>query len=265
MQTLLRRRRRSARTRNARTASIPEKPNRYANGSSDIDKFYRFCTEIKDYTDEYKIHPKRLATTVSRFLDGRAWNYYTHVLTREVQRGKAHTLKEILVGLFDYCFPLNFKEKLQTKAKNFRQGGLDVREYIYKLETLLDLAGINEEKDRVHHLWDGLHVNIRTELTSNKVTTATHTWDQIRHEAEFAEATIELREEAERQKARANKATGIIVEIMVTVMVMVLVIGLLAEMPPLETGTRDQLFKSRLLWMVQWCRLDFTTFESAFL
>ncbi|KAI0077769.1 hypothetical protein K474DRAFT_1566967, partial [Panus rudis PR-1116 ss-1] len=141
----------------------PEKPNRY-DGSADYNKFTRFCTEVRDYTDYYRIPSRRLASTISRFLEGRAWNYYAHVLTREVYLGKKHTLKEILLGIFNYCFPLNFREKLRTKARNFRQGSRDVREYIYELETLLDLAGINEEKDRIQQLWDGFRIDIRVEL-----------------------------------------------------------------------------------------------------
>ncbi|KAI0072455.1 hypothetical protein K474DRAFT_1564780, partial [Panus rudis PR-1116 ss-1] len=141
----------------------PEKPNHY-DGSADYNKFTCFCTEVRDYTDYYQIPSRRLASTISRFLEGRAWDYYAH---------------EILLGIFNYCFPLNFREKLRTKTRNFRQGSRDVREYIYKLETLLDLAGINEEKDRIQQLWNGFRIDIRVELTARRITTTTHTWEQI--------------------------------------------------------------------------------------
>ncbi|KAI0070207.1 hypothetical protein K474DRAFT_1609110, partial [Panus rudis PR-1116 ss-1] len=155
----------------------PEQPTRY-DGSANINKFYRFAQESRAYIDGYQMSPGQVPTAISHFLDGRAWDYYAHVLTQKMQN-TVPTLKDILVGLFDYCFPLDIKDKIRTKARYFRQGGRDVRKYINELETLLDLAGIHEDRDRLNQLWDGFRPEFRVGLLRAHVMPATHTWDEI--------------------------------------------------------------------------------------
>ncbi|KAI0071710.1 hypothetical protein K474DRAFT_1733261, partial [Panus rudis PR-1116 ss-1] len=89
------------------------------------------------------------------------------------------------------------QDKIRTKARYFRQGGHDVRKYIYELETLLDLAGIHEDRDRLNQLWDGFRPEFRVGLLRAHVMPATHTWDEIIEEAQFIEAMFAVQEEAD--------------------------------------------------------------------
>ncbi|KAI0070788.1 hypothetical protein K474DRAFT_1563906, partial [Panus rudis PR-1116 ss-1] len=154
----------------------PEKPTRY-DGTPALEHFYRFAHEIKQYTHAYKVKATMLVYTVSHFLDGKAWRYYLNVLAKDEE--DPHALKDILISLFNYCFPLDFKTKLRKKLHHFNQNDCSVCDYVQKLGMLLELVGICNDVDQVHHLWDGFNDEIEFYLLDHKLTPDTYPWEEI--------------------------------------------------------------------------------------
>lgn len=60
--------------------------------------------------------PVRDVYNISRFLDGAARDFFF----RE---------------MFDYCFPIDFREKIRKEIENCRQGGRRVKVFTHELEN----------------------------------------------------------------------------------------------------------------------------------
>ncbi|KAI0081853.1 hypothetical protein K474DRAFT_1586701, partial [Panus rudis PR-1116 ss-1] len=153
----------------------PAKPIRY-DGSVNEEKFYRFSKELREYIEDYKVKPKRVARTASRFLDGRAWRYYVNELA---DSPGPHTVTDILTGLFNYCFPIDFKLRMHQRVRDLVQGRRSIRDYSHEMKMYLTLAGIDSPQDRVQRLWDGFNDKIVDDLWDHKMSPDLHTWEEI--------------------------------------------------------------------------------------
>ncbi|RPD57529.1 hypothetical protein L226DRAFT_449640, partial [Lentinus tigrinus ALCF2SS1-7] len=138
----------------------PVDPEPYS-GRADLTVFHRFISQMRDYLQGYRVRPRHQASIVSRFLTGRAHEYYVNTVSRNP---KAHPFKDILVGLFNYCFPINFRQQMREKLRNTRQQGRSVQTYVYELENLFLVLGMDRNEERVDAFWFGLDKYIQSEL-----------------------------------------------------------------------------------------------------
>ena len=146
-----------------------------------------------------------VASTVSRFLKDKAYDYYATTIARNPARW---SLKDVFMGLFDYCFPLNFRLLQKKKLKHLRQGDRSIREYMYELEDLLMMAGIFSEEDQVGYLWDGLTLDIQAELWRKKLNPIVSKWDEILEEALFIETSLEVIDHARKSRPGSFKQSN---------------------------------------------------------
>ncbi|RPD63501.1 hypothetical protein L227DRAFT_470065, partial [Lentinus tigrinus ALCF2SS1-6] len=138
----------------------PVDPEPYS-GQPDLTVFHRFISQMRDYLEEYCVRPKRHAVVVSRFLKDRAHEFYVNTISRNP---RAYQFKDILVGLFNYCFPINFHQQMREKLRHTRQGGRSVQTYVYELENLFLILGMDRNEERVDAFWFGLDRYIQSEL-----------------------------------------------------------------------------------------------------
>lgn len=69
------------------------------------------------------------------------------------------TLKKMFIGLFNYCFPTDYRLQMQEKMNRCRQRDHAVHEYVHELETLFLLVGQvsrHKKRDKLR-LWAGLN------------------------------------------------------------------------------------------------------------
>ena len=57
---------------------------------------------------------------------------------------------EEVLGLFDYCFPVNFLGIQRKNSNQCRQGNRTVREFVYELNKLSMMVGSIDERARVN-------------------------------------------------------------------------------------------------------------------
>ncbi|TFK79803.1 hypothetical protein K466DRAFT_468789, partial [Polyporus arcularius HHB13444] len=138
----------------------PVDPEPY-NGQPDLTVFHRFISQMRDYLEEYRVRPRRHAVIVSRFLTDRAHEFYVNTISRNP---RAYQFKDILVGLFNYCFPINFRQQMREKLRHTKQRGRSVQTYVYELENLFLVLGMDRNEERVDAFWFGLDRYIQSEL-----------------------------------------------------------------------------------------------------
>ncbi|KAI1784153.1 hypothetical protein LXA43DRAFT_847946, partial [Ganoderma leucocontextum] len=138
----------------------PAEPEKYS-GTPDLAEFNRFIGQVRDYLDGYRVKPKRHGTVISQFLEGRAHEFYVNTISRNPRE---YPFKNILVGLINYCFPINFCQKMREKLRNMRQNGRSIQTYTYEIENLFLILGMDRNKERVDAFWFGLDKYIQGEL-----------------------------------------------------------------------------------------------------
>ncbi|KAG6842803.1 hypothetical protein H0H93_003359, partial [Arthromyces matolae] len=90
-------------------------------------------------------------------------------------------------GLFDYCFPPNFRIVEQRKLTSFVQGNLTVREYASELKTLFMIVGHKTMRKKIRKLWDGLAPRLQGKLFENKFDPERSSFADIVENAEIYE------------------------------------------------------------------------------
>ena len=100
----------------------PVKPTPY-NKSRDPMIFSIFVQQVTLYLDSYCIPMGGYPATVAQFLKGQAYCYYANTLAKDPERWD---LCSILVGLFNYCFPIDFYMQICQKLEVSSQGELFV-------------------------------------------------------------------------------------------------------------------------------------------
>ncbi|KAG6846632.1 hypothetical protein H0H93_012727, partial [Arthromyces matolae] len=166
------------------TSSIkPIPPEKYG-GAADLPKYMQFVQQCNNYLIDGRVEPRRHITVVANFLTGKAWTFYT----REVSRKPGDwTLEEFFKGLFNACFPVDFRNKQRDKLKEFKQGSLTVREYISELEDLVVMVGDLSKRTQTIALFNGFKSSIRRGLYKANIDPETVSWKKIVAKAEFLE------------------------------------------------------------------------------
>ncbi|KAJ3482856.1 hypothetical protein NLI96_g6704 [Meripilus lineatus] len=183
----------------------PEKPEKY-DGTPNAEKFHRFARQAQDFLKGYKVKPRRVATTLSNYLEGKAYSFYANTVS---DRPEKWTFRELLIGIFDYCFPLSFRNQQRMRLHNFRQRDLTVRDFSHELENLFRMVGVMSKQEKVDKLWYGLNRPIRIKLTEHGLSPILSSWKRILRKANFMEAAIKSEEGHQEPKIyNANRNAG---------------------------------------------------------
>lgn len=166
----------------------PAKPSSY-DGTQDPEKYLLFMRQVTEYLNSYRIPPGGIPAAVSQFLTGKAYRYYINTLADSAEEWDLHG---VLVGLFNYCFPIDFRMRMRRKLKHFVQGSHSVRDYAQELDMMIKMVGSKDPEDRIQRLWDGFSGSIQQALWEHKLSPFSNTWDHILQEAEYIEASKRL-------------------------------------------------------------------------
>ncbi|KAJ2966281.1 hypothetical protein NUW54_g13855 [Trametes sanguinea] len=102
----------------------PREPTAYG-GAADTQVFHRFIQEMTAYIDGYQLPAERHALTISWFLKGKAYQFYLNTVS---DSPRDWDLRRVMVGLYDYCFPLDHRQRMREKLSRTTQGNRSVRD-----------------------------------------------------------------------------------------------------------------------------------------
>ena len=145
-------------------------------GDEDPVKFLKFVTQCKRFVREAGLAPEDHVARCANFLQGRAYKYYATMVSMDEGNW---TLEEFLIGIYDHCFPLDFRLKQRKKLDEFRQGNMRVKAYAAELELLFRLVGDINDAQRVDKLWNGLRRELQQALWREGLDFKSSTWDEV--------------------------------------------------------------------------------------
>ncbi|KAK7024287.1 hypothetical protein VNI00_016411 [Paramarasmius palmivorus] len=161
----------------------PHPPPTY-DGTPDAEKFHNWVMRTGQYCEEGNVPEDEQVMLASNFLRGKALSFFIQKVSRNHSRW---TLVEFAKGLFNFCFPLNYRSQQRAKLDECRQGSRSVLEYAYEFEMLNNLVGTTSKREMAIKFWDGLHARIRRELHREKKNKEIHSYDEIFQAAELIE------------------------------------------------------------------------------
>ncbi|QRW20520.1 Zinc finger, CCHC-type [Rhizoctonia solani] len=120
-------------------------------GKADIDKLDMFIFSYNLYVSDTRLSDSKAVLTVSQFLDNKAASWY--MLNVALDPG-SYSMELIYVGLYDYCFPPDFKDNMRKLYNKKKQGDLGVQDYFAKLACLQRRLQEVTDHQHVLRVWD---------------------------------------------------------------------------------------------------------------
>ncbi|KAL0063959.1 hypothetical protein AAF712_009149 [Marasmius tenuissimus] len=138
----------------------PIKPTKY-DGAMNPRKFLRFSKEAYRLVKDGKVPKHRQVDIVSYYLEGKTYSFYERTCG---DCPEEWVLKDFLIQLYNYVFPLSYRTEQRRKLKTLTQHGRRIREYVGEFEDLCDVIGMTDEREMVTLLWDGFDSSISAGL-----------------------------------------------------------------------------------------------------
>ncbi|KAK1221914.1 hypothetical protein PQX77_015261 [Marasmius sp. AFHP31] len=143
---------------------------------------------------------------LSHYLTEKAKKFFLYKVARNHHRW---TLTRFFRGMFNYCFPLNYRSLQRDRLRKCFQNDRSVAEYVYELDNLYNLVGAFSKREKVIKLWDGFNSHIRRELHREKLNKEVHRWKRIVRAAEEIElAELESAPKGKQPKPGSGNRPG---------------------------------------------------------
>ncbi|KAG6895978.1 hypothetical protein C0993_008899, partial [Termitomyces sp. T159_Od127] len=121
---------------------------------------------------------------LSEFLTGKAYTFYTRNVSLNPEKWG---LNKFFTELFNYCFPIDFRNQQREKLNNFTQGNRSVREYVADLDELFTIVGAESKRARVVKLFNGFRPSLRKAILREHMNPEYTSWKEMVREAEYQE------------------------------------------------------------------------------
>ncbi|KAJ7450504.1 hypothetical protein B0H11DRAFT_2331061, partial [Mycena galericulata] len=178
----------SSSTRVEKMILKPIPPTKY-NGSPDAFLYHRFVREGSTYVQMGRVPAHQQIFFLSYHLEGKAADFYNR---KVVKNEDEWILQDFFWGLFNYCFPLDYRIQQRDRLNNCYQNEKPVVEHIAELEELYNMIGIVDNQEKVVTLWRSLSGDIQREMYRSKLDPEISTWDEVSDAAEHAEIILGL-------------------------------------------------------------------------
>ncbi|KAG6864888.1 hypothetical protein C0993_008454 [Termitomyces sp. T159_Od127] len=121
---------------------------------------------------------------LSEFLMGKAYTFYMRCVSLDPERW---SLEKFFVELFNYCFPIDFRNQQREKLNSFYQGQKSVREYVADLDELFTIICTDSIRAHVVKLFNGFPPSLRKALLRAHMNPEYTSWKEMVCEAEYQE------------------------------------------------------------------------------
>jgi hypothetical protein len=142
--------------------------------------------EGEAYLRDGKVHRERQIRILAHYLDGKAHNFYMQKV--DPDDPKNWNLHKFFTELFNYCFPVDYRQQMRIKLESFHQKhGQSVSEYVFELQELFSMVGTMPPEMKVIKLWYSLSARIQKALWRDNLHPDSSTWDEVVSKAEIIE------------------------------------------------------------------------------
>ena len=174
-------------------------------GKPDLDVFNRWAHEVRTWVRLNRLTEKITIAMLNKYVSGKASIYYMKYIAG---REKLWTLTTIFEGLFDYCFPKDFKANLRRKLMTAIQGKSEVTDFARDLEIMADRFPDVNERSIIEIFWWGLQEPIRVRAVGMGANPERSTLDKMIKCAVRAEDMIRESERLSQRRDRDGRNWG---------------------------------------------------------
>ncbi|CEL62322.1 hypothetical protein RSOLAG1IB_12547 [Rhizoctonia solani AG-1 IB] len=178
----------------ARSGYKAQTPKAYK-GEANIDKYDMFIFNYKLYLSDTKLSDRKAVLTVSRFLEDKAATWYMMNVAPDPE---SYTMEAIYVGLYEYCFPPDFKEEVRRQYNQKRQGDSSVQDYFAELARLRRRLRDIDDRQHVLRAWEGAAQYIKVEWALKYMQPETTDIETLREAALAAERAHKIKRKIEK-------------------------------------------------------------------
>jgi hypothetical protein len=179
-------RRSSRKSRTSTRSSIKPIPPKDYNGAADSRAYHRFVMEGEAYLRDGKVPRARHIRILAYYLEGKAYNFYMQKVASDDP--KNWDLHKFFTELFNYCFPVDYRQRMRIKLEDFHQRqNQPVSEFVFELQELFSMVGAIPAEMKVIKLWYGLNTRMQKALWRDGLHPDSSTWDEVITKAEVVE------------------------------------------------------------------------------
>ncbi|KAJ6557682.1 hypothetical protein B0H19DRAFT_1290765, partial [Mycena capillaripes] len=178
----------------------PIPPSRY-NGEPNANLLYRLVRAGTTYVKMGCVPAKDQVFFIWYFLDDKALDFYNQVVVPDESEWD---LQRFFIELFEFCFPVDFRNTQRERLNSCFQNDKSVAAHIAEWSQIYNTIGIDDGREKVVKLFNSFNLNIQTELYRKDLDPEVATWDEVMKGAEAAEILVKI--DAKNQAAAATAA-----------------------------------------------------------
>ena len=209
-----RRRRRRSKRRSSRKnrrhsqkmtkSSIKPIPPKDYDGAADVRAYHRFVMEGEAYLRDGKVHRERQIRILAHYLDGKAYQFYMQKVASDDP--KNWDLHKFFTELFNFCFPVDYRQQMRLKLENFYQKkGQTISEFVFELQELFSMVGAMPDDLKVVKLWYRLNARTQRAMWRDRLHPDVSTWEEIIAKAEVIEIADNVLDRRDNVRAPGQK------------------------------------------------------------
>ena len=169
--------------------------------------YYRFVWEGEAYLRDGNVHHERQLRILAHYLDGKAYDFYMQKVAPDDPRN--WDLHKFFTELYNYCFPIDYKQRTRLKLENLYQGpNQSVAEYIHELQELFSMVGDIPTRFKIIKLWYSLKSKIQKVMWKDGLHPDESTWEEVVAKAEMVKISDSVLDPRERRFVQAGASTS---------------------------------------------------------
>jgi hypothetical protein len=180
----------------------PIPPARY-NGEANAKAIQRFARESRTYVKMGRVPEDEHVYFVLYYLDGKALDFYNQIVVPDEDNW---TLKHFFVELFEFCFPVDFRNNQRKRLNRSFQNGKEVAEHVAEWSEIYNTIGLEDNQEKNVKLFGSFTFAIQTEMYRKDLDPEVATWDEIVKAAELSEILLKIDAKNRRDKHRDSGA-----------------------------------------------------------
>ncbi|KAF8172626.1 hypothetical protein K438DRAFT_1611694, partial [Mycena galopus ATCC 62051] len=166
----------------------PIPPTRY-DGEPDANTIQRFAREATTYVKMGHIPKDQQVYYVSYYLDGKALNFYNQVVSKDEENWD---LKRFFIELFEFCFPVDFRNTQRKQLNCCFQGTKTVAAHVAEWQHIWNTIGLEDTQEKIVKLFNSFTYPVQTEIYRKNIDPEVNAWDEVVKAAEQAEVLLKL-------------------------------------------------------------------------
>jgi hypothetical protein len=167
-------------------------------GKPDLMVFDKWTYEVNNWVRLGKYRDVTALRLLVSYVSGEAGEFFMNFVANNERSWTINTMYE---ALFDYCFPMDFKDRLRARLTHSIQGKRRIRDFVRDVERLAARFPDVNERAVIQTVWNGMRQSIRLRLIEWGISAENTPLARIVRKA----MDIEASEETYRREAKNNQ------------------------------------------------------------